>query len=154
REPLGDALERIGAGGRIGADMRFSRAISRVDEAAPLAHRVVWAVELVIGAGIDHERGACAAPARAGDHLLAGGSRGPVIGAADQDQGRDARAPRGFAEAPAARIERDRRAEVGGAVARRRAGLDRPQRGDRAIGPAQERYVLLDGPGLTFEPAT
>ena len=107
----------------------------------------------MIGAWIDHDQRPRAASARAGHHLLAGGGRGPIVGAPDQDQGRDARAPGQVAGALAVRIERHRRAEIRRLVARG-AGVaaHRPQRGGRAMRPAEQRDPVGHHPGLRLQP--
>ena len=153
REPLRHALERVGPRGGIGAAMRLARGIGGVDQAGAQPQRSIGAVEFVVGAGIDDDLGAGAAASRLGDHLLAGRGRRPVVGATDEDEGEDARAPGGFAQAAAARIERDRRAEVSAAVARRRIRPHRPERGNAAARPAEQRNVLGAHEVLHLQPA-
>ena len=53
-------LEHAGliARGRVGADMRPAGAIRRIGQSGKLAHRVIGAIEFVIGAGIGDQRGA------------------------------------------------------------------------------------------------
>src|SRR5215510_8421318 len=127
-QPLADAHDRIGARSRIGADMRAARTVGAVGKPGEQAQRIVRAIEVVIGVRIDDDRGLRGAAAGAGDHLLARRRRRPIIGAAGQNQGRDAGAPGRGGEAPAARIERHRGTEVGHAVTRQDAGPHRPKR--------------------------
>src|SRR6266566_74311 len=72
RDPLRHALERVGAGGGVGADMGVAGAVGGKRKPAELAHGGVGTIEFMIGAGIGDQRRAGAAPARARHHLLAG----------------------------------------------------------------------------------
>src|SRR5262245_61336233 len=101
RKPLADPVDRIGARGRVGAGMHASRAVGAVSVPGEQAHRIVGAIELVIGARIDDDRYLRAAAAGARDHLLARRGRRPVIAAAGQNQGWDAGAPGEVTQPPA-----------------------------------------------------
>src|SRR6185295_8934205 len=115
-KPLGHALERVGAGGRVGAAVHAAAAVRRKRQAGAHLQRPVRMVEIVVRAGIDVNLDPGAAAPRAGHHLLADRSRGLVVGPPDQNQRRHPRAPGGVAEAPAAWIKRDRGAEIGTVV--------------------------------------
>ena len=133
---------RVRARRRIGSDMDAAGAAGGECHAGALLQRQVRVVEVVIGVGIDHDRRLRAASARARHHLLAGARRGPVVLGADQDQGRQARAPGGVAQAAAAGEERDRGAEVGLCLLLPGARPHGPERRDRAIGPADQRHAV------------
>src|SRR5258707_173178 len=64
-----------------------------VGAAPDRVQRQVRAVEIVIGAGINHDPRQRAAPARTVDHLTAGRRRTDIVFGADQQQRRDACAP-------------------------------------------------------------
>ena len=72
----------------------------------------IGTVEIVIGAGIDHDLRQRAAAAGAIDHLSTGRRRRDVVLGADQKQRRHPCAPAEPGREPAIRIERDRRAEI------------------------------------------
>src|SRR5437016_14162475 len=77
-QPFRDALLRIGARFRVGTNMALLRQAS-VGGAPDRVQRKVLAVEIVIGAGIDHDPRQRAAPARPGDHLTAGRRRADIV---------------------------------------------------------------------------
>src|SRR5262245_38536913 len=56
-QPLADAHDRIGARSRIGPDMRAARTVGAVGKAGEQAQRIVRAIEFVIGARINDDRG-------------------------------------------------------------------------------------------------
>ena len=87
----------------------------------------IVAIEVVMRALVFDDDGARRAPACAGHHLLAVFCRRPIVERADQDQGRNARAPGGVAEPAAARIEYRGGAEIRPIVARRKIWTHRPQ---------------------------
>src|SRR5436190_3466520 len=106
-QPFRDALLRIGARFRVGTNMALLRQAC-VGAAPDRVQRKVRAVEIVIGAGIDHDLRQRAAPARPVDHLTAGRRRADSVFGADQQKRRDARAPSWSGRNPAVRIKGNR----------------------------------------------
>src|ERR1700761_6103832 len=92
REPFGNALLRIGAGFRIGAEMAAFRCCG-VQGSRQRTKWEIRAIEIVISAWVDHDMHQRAAPTRAVDHLPAGGRRTDIVLGANQDQRRHAGAP-------------------------------------------------------------
>ena len=115
-------------------------------------HRQIGAIEIMVGAGIDHDARQRAAAARAVDHLPAGRRRGDVVLAADQEQGRHPRAPAEAGGDAAVRIERDRRAEIGLGAARRQLRAHRPEHRARAMRPADQADAIVRRPCLLRQP--
>src|SRR5438105_477855 len=132
RQPFGNPPEGIVPRSGIGADMHAADASGRDRHAAALLQRQVRVVEVMIRAGIDHDRGPYAAPACARDHLLARVRGRPVVLRADQHQGRHARAPGSVAQAAATRIEHGGGAEIRLAVLYT-AQTHNPERNDASI---------------------
>src|SRR5262249_54821003 len=93
QQPSPNAADRVLARGRVGADMGAPASVRREGEIVEHALGIIRPIEIVIGAGIDHDGGAGAAATRLRYHLLARGGRGPVVGAADENE-------RGYAGAP------------------------------------------------------
>ena len=135
RQPLRDAPLRVLARVRIGADMAAfgQRGVGACDR----TQRQVGAVEIVGGAGIDHDLRQRAATTGALHHLAAGRRRTDVVLRADQQQRRHPRAPAEAGRDPAIRIECDRRAEIRLDAARRRLRTHRPQHRAGAVRPSE-----------------
>src|SRR6202035_868498 len=93
-----------------------------------------------------------AAPARAVDHLTAGGRRTDVVLGADQEQHRNAGAPSQPRRDAAVRIKRDRRAEIRLDAARRQLRAYRPQQRAGAVRPSDEADAVACDPGLLHQP--
>ena len=123
-----------------------------VGAAGERVQRRVGAVEIVIGAGIDHDARERAAAMRALDHLATGRRRRDVVIGADQHQGRHPRAPPQACRDPAVRIERDRGAEIGTSVARRALRTHGPEQRAGAIRPADQADAVARNPTLLHQP--
>src|SRR4051794_12517807 len=92
RQPLRDLFLRLRARCRIGAEMAVL-GYGGIKAAGSRMQRRVGAVEVVIGAGIDHDARERAAAMRTIDHLAAGRRRRDVVIATDQHQRRHPCAP-------------------------------------------------------------
>ena len=153
-QPFRHALERVGARGRVGADMGAAGSIGGIGEAGELAHRDNRGDRTRDRRRDRPPARRSALRPRAPATICSQAAAGVQSSArADQDQGRDARAPGQLAEPPAARIERDRRAEI---RHRRRAAAacGRTAHSDAIppfAQPSSETRSLID-PGLGLQP--
>src|ERR1700741_4428135 len=86
RQPLRDEFLSVLPCVRVGAAMAALGG-GGVRSGRYRMHRKVEAVEIVIGAGIDHDARQRAAPAGTVDHLPAGRRRGHVVLISHQDKG-------------------------------------------------------------------
>src|SRR5215472_15801773 len=93
-----------------------------------------------------------AATAGAGDHLLASGGKGPIVGVADENQSRYQRAPGVLQETAATWVKGDGRAEIGRVAVDRDGPPDAPQCSRGAIGPAKQRNVVATDIALFLQP--
>ncbi len=138
---------------RVRAPMHPSRSVGGGNNPAQNLDRQIGLVESVIGAGIDRDRHLRTAAARVRDHLLAGLGGRPVVGGANQDQGRHTGAPTQCVEFPAAGIEGDRGAKIWMSLIGGWSSTDCIKHGGRPVRPAEREHAVGFHEGLVLQPA-